>query len=53
MAKPQPVAKVAPLARPESPAKPEPRPFFGGAPDDPGVRTTQAEPGPKTRLKLF
>jgi len=38
---------------PESPKKPEPRPFFGGAPDDPGVRNAQAEPGPKTRLKLF
>jgi HemY protein len=36
------------------PAKaPEPQPFFGGAPDDPGVRKTTIEPEPKTRLRLF
>ncbi len=31
----------------------EPRPFFGGAPDDPGVKDHKLEPEPKTRLKLF
>jgi HemY protein len=31
----------------------EPRPFFGGLPDDPGVRGTRLEPEPKTRLRLF
>ena len=28
-------------------------PFFGGAPDDPGVKKPGAEAEPKTRLKLF
>ncbi|MFT4185509.1 MAG: heme biosynthesis protein HemY [Rhizobium sp.] len=31
----------------------EARPFFGGAPDDPGVKNRELEPEPKTRLKLF
>ncbi|MET0748305.1 MAG: heme biosynthesis protein HemY, partial [Rhizobium sp.] len=52
VAKPS-TALVTVTSPPESPKKPEPRPFFGGAPDDPGVRNAQAEPGPKTRLKLF
>lgn len=33
--------------------KPEPVPFFGGLPDDPGVKKPNAEPDEKTRLKLF
>lgn len=33
--------------------EPEPRPFFGGAPDDPGVKNRELESDPKTRLKLF
>jgi HemY protein len=33
--------------------KPEPKPFFGGLPDDPGVRDTKIEPEPKNRLRLF
>ncbi len=52
-ARPQPSTALVPMPKPEAPKKPEPRPFFGGAPDDPGVRTTKAEPEPKTRLKLF
>lgn len=32
---------------------PEPVPFFGGLPDDPGVKKANAEPDEKTRLKLF
>lgn len=31
----------------------EPVPFFGGLPDDPGVKKNGSEPEPKTRLKLF
>lgn len=31
----------------------EPVPFFGGAPDDPGVKKQGVEPEEKTRLKLF
>ncbi len=31
----------------------EPQPFFGGLPDDPGVRDAKSEPEPKTRLRLF
>ncbi len=33
--------------------KTEPVPFFGGAPDDPGVKKSGMEAEPKTRLKLF
>ncbi|MDL2399551.1 heme biosynthesis protein HemY [Rhizobium mayense] len=48
--KPAPAASAAKF----EPAKePEPRPFFGGAPDDPGVKDPKFEPEPKTRLKLF
>ncbi len=44
----------APSAAKFEPTKePEPRPFFGGAPDDPGVKDPKLEPEPKTRLKLF
>jgi HemY protein len=51
------VEKSAPNA-PDAAPKPvqqdaEPRPFFGGAPDDPGVKDRKLEPEPKTRLKLF
>ncbi|QND48625.1 heme biosynthesis protein HemY [Rhizobium lusitanum] len=46
------VAKPATAA--VEPAKePEPKPFFGGAPDDPGVKNRELESDPKTRLKLF
>ena len=47
------------VSRPETTKKPEaarqaePSPFFGGLPDDPGVRHTKLEPEPKTRLRLF
>ncbi len=34
-------------------AKAEAVPFFGGAPDDPGVKKPGVEAEPKTRLKLF
>jgi HemY protein len=59
----RPAAPVAPV--PAAPKTMEPalqaaaatpreqRPFFGGLPDDPGVRDTRAEPEPKTRLRLF
>lgn len=33
--------------------KDEPVPFFGGLPDDPGVKKPGGEPDAKTRLKLF
>ncbi|WFR94984.1 heme biosynthesis protein HemY [Rhizobium tumorigenes] len=52
-ARTQPSTALVTVTKPESPKKPEHRPFFGGAPDDPGVRTTKADPEPKTRLKLF
>lgn len=54
-AAPKPVKQDAAATAPKSqPAKPsETSPFFGGAPDDPGVRMTPTEPGPKTRLRLF
>jgi HemY protein len=48
---PQPPATVA--KAPETRTGPDPRPFFGGAPDDPGVRHPEPETEPKTRLKLF
>jgi len=56
------IAEAArPSPKPPAPSKqaaeaatsPEPRPFFGGLPDDPGVRNPAAEPEPKTRLRLF
>lgn len=54
------IAEAArPPAKPATPAKEtstqaaEPRPFFGGRPDDPGVRAPATEPEPKTRLRLF
>lgn len=43
---------AAPVAQPAQ-REAEPRPFFGGAPDDPGVKDQKLEPEPKTRLKLF
>ncbi|HEX8046803.1 heme biosynthesis protein HemY [Rhizobium sp.] len=51
----EPIAvKPATTTAATEPAKePEPRPFFGGAPDDPGVKNRELEPDPKTRLKLF
>jgi len=36
-----------------APQDAEPRPFFGGAPDDPGVKDHKLEPDPKRRLKLL
>lgn len=48
------VAKPATTAAATEPAgEAEARPFFGGAPDDPGVKNRELEPEPKTRLKLF
>jgi HemY protein len=56
-------ARPAPVSKPVVPVKEnagptnvphaEPRPFFGGLPDDPGVRDPKVEPEPKTRLRLF
>ncbi|WP_112946039.1 MULTISPECIES: heme biosynthesis protein HemY [unclassified Rhizobium] len=51
-AKPKPAPKEPATASKPADA-PEPRPFFGGLPDDPGVRNPSAEPEPKTRLRLF
>ena len=48
---PKPPASSKHAAEPAT--SPEPRPFFGGLPDDPGVRNPAAEPEPKTRLRLF
>ncbi len=52
-----PAAKPSPSTTAAAPGptkeEPEPRPFFGGAPDDPGVKKPKLEPEPKTRLKLF
>ncbi|WP_284777253.1 heme biosynthesis protein HemY [Agrobacterium sp. lyk4-40-TYG-31] len=39
--------------KPDAEKRPEPVPFFGGLPDDPGVKKPNAEPDEKTRLKLF
>jgi len=50
--KPKPAPKEPATASKPADA-PEPRPFFGGLPDDPGVRNPSAEPEPKTRLRLF
>ena len=53
-AKPAPSPAAKQPATASKPADtPEPRPFFGGLPDDPGVRNPSAEPEPKTRLRLF
>ena len=56
----EPVAAAPVAAKPDAdtgPAAPEPRndttPFFGGRPDDPGVRRKDAAPEAKYRLKLF
>ncbi|MGY5809738.1 heme biosynthesis HemY N-terminal domain-containing protein [Rhizobium sp. LEGMi198b] len=52
----EPIAKKpapVPAAKTEPAKEPEPKPFFGGAPDDPGVKDLKLEPEPKTRLKLF
>jgi len=57
--KPPRPAVEAVVSRPEATKKPEAvrqadqSPFFGGLPDDPGVRHTRLEPEPKTRLRLF
>jgi HemY protein len=51
--KPAQTAATVATATPEASKTPEPRPFFGGLPDDPGVRDTKSEPEPKTRLRLF
>ncbi|WP_454852407.1 heme biosynthesis HemY N-terminal domain-containing protein [Rhizobium binxianense] len=37
----------------KAPAELDPAPFFGGLPDDPGVRDPGADPDSKTRLRLF
>jgi HemY protein len=49
-AKPKP---VEPAVSDKAPAPSEAKPFFGGLPDDPGVRDPRVEPEPKTRLRLF
>lgn len=43
----------APVETKTADEKAEAVPFFGGAPDDPGVKKPGAEAEPKTRLKLF
>ncbi|MCZ7470885.1 heme biosynthesis protein HemY [Agrobacterium sp. O3.4] len=43
----------APVETNAADEKVEAVPFFGGAPDDPGVKKPGAEAEPKTRLKLF
>jgi HemY protein len=54
--------RPAPTPAPPRPAEPapqkvpaelDPTPFFGGLPDDPGVRDPAADPDPKARLRLF
>jgi HemY protein len=54
--------RPAPAPAPPRPAEPapqkvpaelDPTPFFGGLPDDPGVRDPAADPDPKARLRLF
>lgn len=47
------VTESATPKKPEAAKQPEPHPFFGGLPDDPGVRNSKLEPAPKTRLRLF
>ena len=49
----KPVTIEAPVETDASNGKAEAVPFFGGAPDDPGVKKSGAEAEPKTRLKLF
>ena len=49
----RPVTIEAPEEADAADVKAEPVPFFGGAPDDPGVKKPGAETEPKTRLKLF
>lgn len=46
-------SKVANIPSETAPKKDEPVPFFGGLPDDPGVKKAGSEPDAKTRLKLF
>ncbi|PZM09592.1 heme biosynthesis protein HemY [Rhizobium tubonense] len=47
------VTKSETPKKPEAAKQPDPHPFFGGLPDDPGVRNAKHEPEPKTRLRLF
>ncbi|SCY28841.1 heme biosynthesis protein HemY [Rhizobium sp. NFACC06-2] len=49
----KPVTIEAPVETGVTDEKAEAVPFFGGAPDDPGVKKPGAEAEPKTRLKLF
>ncbi|MGV1957145.1 heme biosynthesis protein HemY [Agrobacterium sp. 22-214-1] len=49
----KPVTIEAPVETDVTDEKAEAVPFFGGAPDDPGVKKPGAEAEPKTRLKLF
>lgn len=49
----KPVPIEAPVGTDASDKKADAVPFFGGAPDDPGVKKSGAEAEPKTRLKLF
>ncbi|MDP9734276.1 UNVERIFIED_ORG: HemY protein [Rhizobium sp. SORGH_AS260] len=49
----KPVTIEAPVETEAANEKAEAVPFFGGAPDDPGVKKPGAEAEPKTRLKLF
>ncbi|MDP9563111.1 UNVERIFIED_ORG: HemY protein [Rhizobium nepotum] len=49
----KPATNEAPVEARPADAKTEPVPFFGGAPDDPGVKKPGVEAEPKTRLKLF
>ncbi len=53
----RPAEPVAAAPAPTEPAiagaAPEPQPFFGGLPDDPGVRNEAAPAEPKSRLRLF
>ncbi|MDH7802971.1 MULTISPECIES: heme biosynthesis protein HemY [unclassified Rhizobium] len=49
----KPVTIEVPVEADPADVKTEPVPFFGGAPDDPGVKKPGAEAEPKTRLKLF
>jgi len=49
----KPATNEVPVEARPADAKTEPVPFFGGAPDDPGVKKPGVEAEPKTRLKLF
>ncbi|MGO4438025.1 heme biosynthesis protein HemY [Rhizobium sp. RAF56] len=44
---------VETAAKPADAPKKDPKPFFGGLPDDPGVRQADTPPEPKNRLRLF